>query len=367
MSAAISTVTIGNKTISEMFSGNNLVPWHGEGQVVAGLLKSAEAIEAAHLGWTVAQYPITVAGKLVDPKEWQANVRTDTMDTLGIVKARYEVIQNKDCFDFADSLAADGVIKYETAGALRGGKQVWMLAKFDGSMDICGDKHDQYLLLVTSHDGSKCLELLWTAVRVVCANTLALALADNRKKNGGARNSVKIRHVTNWEDKRKEAQRILGLTQDYFADMRAALAGLNREPMTAEDASCFAKLLFPSPGEDKGAEVATRTSNMRWGIERLFNRPSAGTKGETRWDAFNAVTDFADHFSTIRGKNTRMESALMGSGAELKQKAYELLTGPDLMNQLLAVKNYAPSVAPTVAAPATVEAGASEFARLLQS
>jgi len=360
MSAAISTVKINGRSISEMFSGNNLVPWHGEGQVVNGLLTSREAIEAAHLGWTVAPYPISVAGKQCKLEDFQGIVRTDTMDTLGIMKGRYEVIQNSECFDFADSLAADGAIKYETAGALRGGKQVWMLAKYDGSMTINNDKHDQYLLLVTSHDGSKCLELLWTAVRVVCANTLALALRDSK---GRGRNSVKIRHSTNWEDKRDEAKRILGLTQDYFADMRTALEGLNQQPMSTDDMDCFSKLLFPSKGEDKGEEVAARTSNMRWGVQRLFNRPSAGTSGLTRWDAFNASTDFADHFSTIRGQNTRMESALMGSGAELKQKAYELLTSADLMNQLMAVKNYAPVVAPTIQAPA----GVDDFSRLLAS
>lgn len=351
---------IGTNGIAEMFSGNNIVPWHGMGKVVEGLLTSKEAIEAAHLNWTVAPYPITVAGKQLSTDDYQGIVRTDTMETLGVMKGRYEIIQNSECFDFADSLAAEGAIKYETAGALRGGKQVWMLAKFDGDMVINNDAHKQYLLLVTSHDGSKCLELLWTAVRVVCQNTLNLALRDNR---GRGRNSVKIRHATNWEDKKNEARRILGLTQDYFADMRTALEGLNQQPMSPDDMDCFSKLLFPSKGEDKGEEVATRTSNMRWGVQRLFNRPSAGTSGLTRWDAFNATTDFADHFSTIRGQNTRMESALMGSGAELKQKAFELLTSADLMSQLMTVKNYAPTVAPTVAAPAA----ADDFARLLQS
>ena len=338
---------------AEVFSGQGLVPWHKLGTIVAGRLTAAEAIESAHLGWLVQPLPVSVNGRqLAFPDDktsegWQGICRADTGDCLGITKGRYEIIQNADCFAFMDSLVNEGQLKYETAGALRGGRQVWMMARYDGDIEINQDKHEQWLLCVSSHDGSYSLMVQWVTVRVVCANTLSVALS-------GAKNQVKIRHTANWENKEDEARRVLGLTKDYFAAMRESLSGLADKAMTADDMNAFTKLLFPSKHEK---DVPTRTSNMRWGVERLFSR-GAGNRGASRWDALNAVTDFADHEAKLRGENsTRLESALLGSGAQLKQRAFETLTSADLMTQLLNVRGHTPSAAPTN--------GGSDFSRLL--
>lgn len=339
-----------NNGRAEMFSGNNVLPWHKLGTVVSGLLTAKEAIQAAHLDWVVDFAPITVCGKEINQNEYRATVRRDTLETLGIVKARYEVIQNSECFDFMDSLVADGELKYETAGALRGGKQVWMLAKYDGEIEINSDKHEQYLLLVTSHDGSKCLECMWTSVRVVCANTLSIAL-------NGRSNSIKIRHSASWESKRDEAKRVLGLTQDYFANMREVLSGMNEQAMNQDDMSVFSKLLFPAKNEQ---DVPTRTSNIRWGVDRLFNR-GAGNMGASRWDALNAVTDYVDHQSTLRGENsTRLESSLFGTGAAIKQKAFDLLSAEDFTAQLIASRPHVISNTAT-----SMNTGLNDFDRLV--
>ena len=313
---------------AEMFSGNNIVPWHKLGTVVSGTLTAKEAIIAAHLNWQVKGLPVSVNGReLPFPTKdetadtWQGITRMDTGDCLGIMKGRYETIQNEDCFDFMDSLVSDGQLKYETAGALRGGRQVWMMAKYDGDLTINGDKHEQYLLLISSHDGSYALQCQWTTVRVVCANTLSMALKS-------CSNQVKIRHTTNWEKKSSEAKRILGLTQDYFAEMQQTLSGLNQQPLTADEASAFTRLLLPAKDEK---DVPTRTTNMRDEILKRYNCPATGTFGQTRWDMLNAVTDFADHAQTLRGQNsTRLESALLGSGADLKAQAAEYLLNPGL-------------------------------------
>lgn len=332
---------------AEMFSGNNVTPWHKLGTIVAGLLTAKEAIEAAHLGWQVEFRPIVVAGKELNQDDYQATVRADTLDTLGVVKGRYEIIQNSECFDFMDSLVSSGELRYETAGALRNGKQVWMMAKYNGEIEINSDQHKMWLLLVTSHDGSRCLECCWVTERVVCANTLSIALR-------GKANSIKIRHSASWEDKRNEAQRVLGLTQDYFADMRNALAGLNNQPMTQEDMDCFAKLVFPAKSE---SAVPTRTQNVRSEVSSLFSS-GRGNNGNSRWDALNAVTDYIDHNSVLRGENsTRLESSLFGTGAQIKQKAFDYLTGEDLMAQLLSLRPHTPS-------QSSVNHG-TDFARLM--
>lgn len=367
MSANISVVN----GVAEMFSGNNEVPWHGLGTVVAGLLKAEDAIKAAHLDWTVKAMQVICNGRVLpfpdktqtaktarsEKEGWQGIVREDTGDVLGIMRGRYEIIQNKDCFNFMDVLAGQGNLTYESAGALRGGRQVWLLAKYDGDVEIAKDKHNQWLLLVTSHDGSYSLMGCWTTVRVVCNNTLTAALnkayADGKNKK--VPNMFKVRHTRTWEDKAAEAKRILGLTGDYFTNMREILGSLNEKPMTSEDAEAFTKMLFPAKDEK---EVSTRTSNMRWGVQRLF-REGAGNHGNSRWDMLNAVTDYADHQMVVRGKNsTRLESALLGTGAELKQRAVEYLTSDKLMAELLSKPVQA-------VLDSGAEIGKSEFARLL--
>ncbi len=184
----------------EMFSGSNLTPWHKLGTVVKGLLTAKECLAAAHLDWTVKGLPVTVNGITLPfpngetENTWQGICRQDTGACLSIMKGRYECIQNNDALDFLDSLVGNGEAVYDTAGALRGGRQVWILAKVNGLRKINGDDHATWCLAVTSHDGSYTLMLQWVYERVVCANTLNVALK-------GASNQVKIRHCKNWGDK----------------------------------------------------------------------------------------------------------------------------------------------------------------------
>lgn len=333
---------------AEMFSGSNTLPWHKLGTVVAGLLTAAEALEAAHLNWKVKGYPVSVNGRTLefpDPKAglrfgqqagdrdkgastentWQGICREDSGDCLGIMRGRYTPIQNSEAFGFFDRLVGDGKAVYDTAGALRGGRQVWLLAKIDGTVKIGNDDHNQYGLLVTSHDGSYSLMCCFVMVRVVCANTLSLALS-------GAKNLVKIRHTVSWQDKEAEARRVLGIGEKYFATVQEALSGLGSHLLTPDQMADFSRILLPAEDE---TNVPTRTANIRAELNRLFER-GAGNHGRTRFDAFQAVTDYADHSQVLRGaQSTRIESAILGSGARLKQTAYEYLTSADIMDELM--------------------------------
>lgn len=343
---------------AEMFSGNGKLPWHGLGQVVSGLLTAEQAILAASLSWRVKAMPVTVNGiELPFPKEnestdgaYQGICREDTGACLGVMKGRYEMIQNSEAFAFFDKIVGDGRAAYETAGALRGGKQIWILAKYNGEIQINGDNTKMWCLLVTSHDGSQALSCQWVSERVVCANTLSVALR-------GKKNCIKIRHTANWENKEQEAKRVLGLTDDYFTVLKAELSKLQDHSMDTEQMTDFVRLLYPAKNEQ---EVPTRTSNMRWGTARLFNR-GAGNKGETRWDALNAVTDWADHNSTLRGDNSsRLEASMTGSAADLKQRAFDLLTAEDFTKQLIDARPHVISSTAT-----TMNTGINDFDRLM--
>lgn len=317
---------------AEMVSGRGITPWHGLGKVVNGLMTAGESLSLAGLDWKVAPSPVSVMGKqLPFPTEenskdcWQGICRTDTNDCLGIVKGKYECIQNVEAFDFFDSLIGQGKAVYDTAGALRGGKQVWLLAKVNGEIKINGDEHREHALLLTSHDGSHAMQVMWVMTRVVCANTLSIALQ-------GASNTCKIRHTKSWKDKEGEARRVLGLGQNYYSTIQEALAGMSDKLMTAQQMQDFSKLLLPSRDEN---ELSTRLKNIRDEVSALFGS-GAGNKGRSRWDALNAVTDYVDHDRTLNGESsTRLEASLFGSGAKIKQRAFDLLTNESIMGALL--------------------------------
>lgn len=350
---------------NEIVCGSNKAPWHGLGTVVDGLMTAEQAMELAGLGWMVEGKPVTVNGiQLPFPTEessdgYQGICRSDTGACLGITKGRYKTIQNKEAFNFFDSLIGQGKAVYDTAGSLNGGKQVWLLSKVNGIVEINGDEHKEYALMVTSHDGSTSLQVSYVFERVVCANTLSVALS-------GQTNVVKIRHTSTWKDKEEEAARILGVGQKYYSTIQEELKRFNSVMLNDKQLNEFNTLLL-TPQEKSESnkqwferslsperELPTRTINVRDEINRLFHQGD-GNKGQTGWDALNAVTDYVDHHATLRGENsTRLQSALMGSGASLKQTAYNLLTDEDLMNALLQ-RNHTPIVSTT----------SDDFARLL--
>ena len=331
--------------ISEIVCGSGKAPWHGLGEVVQGLLTANEALTKAHLTWTVEPRKVAVNGVELPLTDYQGMCRSDTGLCLGIVKGRYTPIQNAEAFDFFDSICGQGEAVYDTAGALRGGKQVWLLAKVDGNTKICGDDYRTYALLLTSHDGSQATQVNWVTERVVCANTLSVAMR-------GAENVIKIRHTASWKEKAEVAARTLMAGQKYFASVQAALESLGDHLLTKEQMSEFSKVLVPAKDEK---EAPTRTLNIRAELNRLFDR-GAGNHGATRYDALQAVTDYADHGQTIRGENTRLEAGLLGAGAQLKQRAFDLLTSDDLMQSLLSKR---------VALSQSASNSTTDFARLL--
>jgi phage/plasmid-like protein (TIGR03299 family) len=320
---------------AEMFSGRGMVPWHHKqtnSTIVEGLLTAKEAIKAAHLDWTVSGRPVTVAGiELPFPTDkkstgtWQGICRDDTNACLGITGGVYQPIQNAEAFSFFDSIIGEGKAVYDTAGALRGGEKVWLLAKVNGEIEINGDAHREYALMTTSHTGGNSLFMMYVLTRVVCQNTLSIALQ-------GASNIVRVRHTSNWEDRRDEAKRILGIGEKYFGTIQEALAGMSEKLMTAKQMEDFTKLLIPAANED---ELTPNLRNIRAEVNKLFCAGD-GNKGQSRWDALNAVTDYADHVRNVKGQNSRLESSMTGSGAALKQKAYDILTNEDVMGPLLA-------------------------------
>lgn len=157
-----------------MFSGNNVTPWHGIGEVIKGTLSSEEAIKVAHLDWDVIPTPIfDQYGNEISG--YKVNQRSTDHENLGVVTDRYKIVQNKEAFAFTDALLGEGV-QYETAGSLNSGKRVWMLARMEGTV-LAEEQIDPYLVFTNSHDGKGAIRVAAVPVRVVCQNTLNLALS----------------------------------------------------------------------------------------------------------------------------------------------------------------------------------------------
>jgi phage/plasmid-like protein (TIGR03299 family) len=305
---------------AEMFSGRNLTPWHKLGKVVDGTLTAQEAIMAAQLNWKVDLRPVFVDGKVVG--EFRGVVRNDNSKVLSIVGTRYEPIQNEDSFNFFDEVVGTGQAVYDTAGSLFEGRKVFISAKLPNTLFLKNnpaDTMEKFVLLYTSHDGTSGLCMQIVTVRVVCKNTLSMAL-------GTKSNCIKIRHTKSYKDKVNEAQKTLQLVHGYYDNLQAVIDSLSEQKMTDTEAIAMTERLFPS----KEKEVATRTENTRNEVLELFRR-GVGNKGETKWDFLNGVTEYVTHSRGTRvseGGNeeeSRMASILFGSGSTLSQRALNLL------------------------------------------
>ena len=305
--------------------------WHGNGTVVSHLMTSEEIIKEALLDWGVEQFPMYAHGFTEDGTPMQieipnqfANVRSDTKDFLGIVSDRYQVVENAKAFEFVDALHQDGIIKYDAAGSLRGGKIVWLLAHMPEEFQLTAeDKLEKYILFQTAHDGTRAVRVLPTSVRVVCMNTLTLATTDETK-------GLTIRHKGNIMDKLDEAKLAITEVNKRFESFHNIAQKLMEVPFDLQKLEAFANILVPDePGKKNTRRIRQRESILAAFTDGPQNLP--GVRG-TAWAAFNAVTQHVDHNSSYHGKNNpetwrenRMDSLLMGANARFKQSALNLL------------------------------------------
>ncbi len=299
-------------------------PWHKLGTGLENPATAAEAIEAAGLNYNVELVPLfTQAGTPVPRRK--GVIRSDTSQILGTVGQGYTPIQNAEAFQFLDSVVADGGLRYHTAGALGQGEKIWMLAKLPGHIRVKGtdDITDKFLLLHNSHDGSSCLRVHFTPVRVVCQNTLSIA-----ERNGRGQ-GISIMHKGELEAKIQEAQKVLGLANRFYDELQPKIDLLAGYYPARDQVHQFFSILYPDPLFGN----KTRAENVRIELFRLFDegigQDIPGIR-HSAWAALHAVTEYVDHRRSTRGQNDfdksskRLQSLWFGSGARLKQQAWDL-------------------------------------------
>ena len=293
-------------------------PWHGLGTRVESALNSAEALEMSGLNWDVIQKPImTTSGNLIPG--YKANIRDTDNRVLGVVTDRYRVVQNSEAFAFTDALLGDGV-KYETAGSLQDGKRIWILAKLPDKYIIEGEQIDPYLVFSSSHDGSGSIKVAMTPIRVVCQNTLNLAL-------GTARRSWSTIHIGDLAAKMDEAHNTLLLAEKYMGRLGMEFSRLSKIKLSDQKVMEYIDLLLPmdeQPTDIHRKNITRIREDMK---RRYFDAPDLRHVGKNAYRFINAVSDFATHAKPLRETANYQENmfAKTVEGNPLIDKAYELV------------------------------------------
>ena len=293
-------------------------PWHGLGKIVMEAPTSAEALHLAGLDWNVVQEPIyTELNELVEG--YKANVRDSDRKVLGVVSDRYKVVQNVDAFSFTDELIGKGV-RYETAGSLQEGKKVWLLARLPREYIIAGERISPYLVFSNTHDGSGSVKVAVTPVRVVCNNTLNLALDK-------ASRSFSMVHTGNIQDKIQEARDTLFMAEEYMDCLGAEFEQLRRQKMTDAQVKEYINLLLPMEKESTQLQSKNIIRLREDMMKRYYDAPDLQTVGNNAYRFINAVSDFATHANPLRRTVNYNENLFARTidGNPLIDKAYQII------------------------------------------
>ena len=303
--------------IESMFSVREK-PWHGLGTIVMEAPTSAEALRLAGLDWMVEQEPVyTGSNEMI--KGYKANVRSSDRKVLGVVSDRYKVVQNTDAFSFTDELLGKGV-RYETAGSLQEGKKVWLLARLPKEYVIAGERISPYLVFSNTHDGSGSVKVAVTPVRIVCNNTLNLAL-DNAKR------SFSMIHTGNIHDKIQEAKDTLFMAENYMDSLGIEFEQLRRQKMTDAQVREYIELLLPMEEEPTPIQSKNILKLRRDMEQRYYGAPDLQKVGNNAYRFINAVSDFATHSRPLRMTANYKENVFARTidGNPLIDKAYQLV------------------------------------------
>lgn len=300
-------------------------PWHGLGNRLPRKQPIEVWARRAGMDWSIRETPVCYRTNGVDLdhatltfEDQKVLYRSDTGAALSVVGDRYRVVQPREVLEFYRDLTDVFGYELETAGVLKEGRKLWALARTgQDAMLKNQDAVHSYLLLATSCDGTLATVAIPTTVRVVCNNTLAIALK-------GATNSVRVPHSTTFDPLAVKAR--LGLaTSSWAAFLYRIQSMANRKVKSAEVSTYFEKVLT-LPASEPNATLLTNGRAVKRAQE-LFDGRGRGaelsTAKGTVWGLLNAVTEFVDHERRARSREHRLDSAWFGQGATVKQRAFD--------------------------------------------
>lgn len=309
----------------QMFSVR-VKPWHYEEtkehvRLIQEAPNSEEALRLAGLDWNVVSTPVYQENGLLIPG-YKANVRDKDNSVLGIVSSRYRIVQNTEAFSFTDALIGDtefGEVRYETAGSLCNGKKVWLLAKMP-TRQILDDDVEPYICFANSFDGSGAVQVCATPIRVVCANTMNLALNTAKRK-------WSTKHVGDMQSKLEEARLCLQLADKYMTNLDIEADRLANAKLYEEQISEILDEMFPV--DDKATERKKNNilqfKNQFW---TAYSMPDIQQFEDSAWKAVNAMSDIVTHAAPQRASATYNEN-----------RWGKLMDGHPIMDQFVTLVN----------------------------
>lgn len=301
-------------------------PWHQFGNRLPAKQSIDIWAEKAGMDWKICETPVRYMteqagslGSIMSFDDQKVLYRSDTKAPLSVVGGRYQVVQPKEILEFYRDLTEISGLELETAGVLKEGRKFWALAKTGKEVALKGtDVVKSYILLATSCDGTLATTATSTSVRVVCQNTLAIAL-------NGASNAVKVPHNTSFDSLAVKKQ--LGIAVSHWDSFIYRMKMLSeRKVKSHESLNYFLKVLCQS---ENAAETTQGLVNERAlkKVQSLYEGQGKGAElgsaSGTAWGLLNAVTEYVDHEKRARSPEYRLDSAWFGQGAVLKQKALD--------------------------------------------
>ncbi len=309
--------------------------WHGLGQAIPPGMEDSETVsELAGLNRTVALAPLytMVEGQPVALQDKFATVYEDSGFVLGVVGSRYTVVQNVTAFKAIDRWLADGRVRYETAGALDEGRKVFILVRIDEDFTIAGtDPIAPYALVTNSHDGSSGLGVKLVSTRVVCQNTMNVALREKGERIG-------IRHTASAEANIESAAQALGLVSRQQRQMMERFEQLAQMNAGQSEVEQVVDLVAPDPAkvtvsltERQRNRVGRRHESFMTFLRHAPELPTIVSAGglDNRWGLFNATTEWMEWVDPTKSTQIlerRMVGSLDGAVSDARQQVYDLLT-----------------------------------------
>ena len=302
----------------------NEVPWHGLGERVADSLTVEDMIKAAKIDWTVSSRPLIFKGSEGEDyavEDQRAIVRDSDDKLLTIAGKNWKPTQNHESMGFFKDFVEAGDAKMETAGSLREGRMIWGLAKMDESFELPGnDKTEGYLLVASPHEYGKPLQIKFTPVRVVCNNTITLAL---RSSQG----TFKMNHTKKFGAfQMRKAKEALGIAHEMMDEYKENAEELVKMTMSKADVIEFLAPLFQpqSDSKDLMRDFADLANPKFLRVMDVYEKAPGASVGNA-WGVLNAVTYYTDHATKARTNDNRLNNAWFGTNANLKQKTLDNL------------------------------------------
>lgn len=276
--------------VEEMFSVRE-TPWHGQGKVIRTAPTSEDAIRLAGLDWKVEPQKVFTASGIEIPGA-TVNIRTSDNKPLGIVGDRYQIVQNSEAFAFTDALLGEGV-RYETAGSLKEGKIIWMLAKLPDKFKVLGEKVDPFVVFTNTHDGTGAVKVIMTPVRVVCQNTLNMAI-------NNASRSWSARHTGSIQGKLDDAITTLNLAKKYMEATKETFEDLYKVKLTDKKVIKVLDNIIPFPTEMTKRQEENIGAIRNDILMRYNEAPDLKVLDKTGARLVQAVADSVDHMEPLR-------------------------------------------------------------------